>query len=49
VANKVLSNGHLVTYHGEGHTAYGRSNSCVSNAVDNYFIKTEVPSKDPDC
>jgi pimeloyl-ACP methyl ester carboxylesterase len=49
VATKVLSNGHLVTYHGEGHTAYGRSNECVSSAVDNYFIKSLVPSSDPDC
>jgi pimeloyl-ACP methyl ester carboxylesterase len=49
VATKVLSNGHLVTYNGEGHTAYGRSNGCVSNAVDNYFIKGAVPPEDPDC
>jgi pimeloyl-ACP methyl ester carboxylesterase len=49
VANHVLSNGHLVTYNGEGHTAYGRSNSCVANTVDNYFIKNEVPKQDPNC
>ena len=49
VAKKVLSNGHLVTYNGEGHTAYGRSNACVANSVDNYFIKNVVPSSDPDC
>ena len=49
VATKVLSNGHLVTFNGEGHTAYGRSNECVSSAVDNYFIKSIVPSSDPDC
>lgn len=49
VATKVLSNGHLVTFNGEGHTAYGRSNECVSSAVDNYFIKSIVPSSDPGC
>ncbi|MFM6939602.1 MAG: alpha/beta hydrolase [Rhodoluna sp.] len=49
VATKVLSNGHLVTFNGEGHTAYGRSNECVANAVDNYFIKSLVPSSDPQC
>jgi pimeloyl-ACP methyl ester carboxylesterase len=49
VANKVLRNGHLVTYNGEGHTAYGRSNECVASAVDNYFIKSAVPGSDPDC
>lgn len=49
VATKVLQNGHLVTYNGEGHTAYGRSNECVANTVDNYFIKGTVPKQDPDC
>jgi pimeloyl-ACP methyl ester carboxylesterase len=49
VATKVLRNGHLVTFNGEGHTAYGRSNECVSSAVDNYFIKSLVPTSDPDC
>ncbi|MBP6087776.1 MAG: alpha/beta fold hydrolase [Rhodoluna sp.] len=49
VANHILSNGHLVTYNGEGHTAYGRSNECVANSVDNYFIKGLVPAADPNC
>lgn len=49
VANHILSNGHLVTYNGEGHTAYGRSNECVATAVDNYFIKGSVPDSDPNC
>ena len=49
VANKVLDNAQLVTYNGNGHTAYGRSNSCVADAVDNYFIDSVVPVKDPNC
>jgi pimeloyl-ACP methyl ester carboxylesterase len=44
-----LDNGHLVTYHGEGHTAYNKSNACVNNAVDAFFIDGTVPAKDPDC
>ena len=44
-----LAKGHLITYHGEGHTAYNKSNSCVNNAVDNYFVRGTVPAKDPDC
>ncbi len=44
-----LENGHLVTYHGEGHTAYNKSNSCVNDAVDDFFIDGTVPAKDPDC
>ncbi|MEO0027052.1 MAG: hypothetical protein RL716_383 [Actinomycetota bacterium] len=49
LANEILENGHLVTYNGEGHTAYGRSNQCIADAVDNYFIKNVVPNEDPNC
>jgi pimeloyl-ACP methyl ester carboxylesterase len=44
-----LENGHLITYHGEGHTAYNKSNSCVDDAVDDFFIDGTVPASDPDC
>lgn len=44
-----LEHGHLITYHGEGHTAYNKSNSCVNDAVDNFFVKGTVPSADPLC
>ncbi|MEX1078506.1 MAG: alpha/beta hydrolase [Homoserinimonas sp.] len=44
-----LENGHLVTYNGEGHTAYNKSNSCVNDAVDRYFIDGTVPETDPLC
>jgi hypothetical protein len=44
-----LENGHLVSYEGEGHTAYNKSNSCVNDTVDDYFIDGTVPQKDPDC
>lgn len=44
-----FENGHLVTYHGEGHTAYNKSNSCVNDAVDNFFINGTVPKTDPNC
>ncbi|MGW8361260.1 alpha/beta hydrolase, partial [Streptomyces wedmorensis] len=30
--------GALLTYEGFGHTAYGRSNSCVTGHVDGYLI-----------
>ncbi|HWD62569.1 MAG TPA: alpha/beta hydrolase, partial [Humibacter sp.] len=33
-----LDSGHLITYHGHGHTAYNKSNSCVNNAVDGFFV-----------
>ena len=44
-----LQNGHLVTYDGEGHTAYNKSNECVNQAVDDYFIDGTVPDADPMC
>ncbi|MHC5795136.1 alpha/beta hydrolase [Lacisediminihabitans sp. FW035] len=44
-----LQNGHLITYMGEGHTAYNKSNSCVNNAVDDFFVGGTVPTKDPKC
>jgi pimeloyl-ACP methyl ester carboxylesterase len=46
---KTLKNGHLVTYTGEGHTAYNKSNSCVNRAVDDFFVSGTVPAKDPKC
>jgi pimeloyl-ACP methyl ester carboxylesterase len=50
---KELQNGHLVTYKGQGHTAYNKGNSqgnlCVDNAVDNYLIDGTVPKTDPKC
>jgi pimeloyl-ACP methyl ester carboxylesterase len=47
--SKQLQNGHLVTYNGQGHTAYNKSNSCVDSAVDDFFVSNTVPSKDPSC
>jgi len=47
--SKELQNGHLVTYKGEGHTAYNKSNSCVNNAVDDFLVDGTVPKTDPHC
>ncbi|CAN5243399.1 alpha/beta hydrolase [soil metagenome] len=44
-----LENGHLITYTGEGHTAYNKSNSCVDDAVDDFLVDGTVPASDPDC
>lgn len=40
---KQLSNAALITYDGDGHTAYTRSNSCVDSAIDAYFVQGTVP------
>ena len=49
LAKNVLSNARLITFNGEGHTAYGLESQCVNKAVDDYFIKNVVPTEDPDC
>ena len=49
LANEVLANAQLITYNGQGHTAYGLQSSCINKVVDDYFIKNVVPTEDPDC
>ncbi|NNM47068.1 alpha/beta hydrolase [Knoellia koreensis] len=44
-----LSNGRLISFDGDGHTAYGRSNSCVDNAVNDYYTEGKAPPKKLDC
>jgi pimeloyl-ACP methyl ester carboxylesterase len=46
---KELKSGHLLTYKGEGHTAYNKSNSCVNNTVDKFLVSGTVPATDPMC
>ncbi|NMR19797.1 alpha/beta hydrolase [Cellulomonas fimi] len=44
-----LSSGVLLTYEGEGHTAYGRSNDCILDAVDQFLLAGEVPADGTRC
>ena len=44
-----LESGILVSYDGEGHTAYGRSNDCIEDAVDAYLIRGELPADGLSC
>ncbi len=39
----------LVTFNGEGHTAYGQGNECIISTVDDYLVKGIVPASDPNC
>lgn len=48
VANN-LESGHLVTYNGEGHTAYNKSNACVNAVVEDFLLTGAVPASDPNC
>jgi pimeloyl-ACP methyl ester carboxylesterase len=49
LAHDVLADGFLLTFKGEGHTAYGRSNVCISDVVDNFLIEGTLPNKEPTC
>ena len=44
-----LESGRLLTWEGNGHTAYGRSGSCIHNAVDAYLISGTVPEPGLTC
>jgi len=44
-----LSNAVLITYDGDGHTAYTRSNSCVDKPIDAYFVQGTVPADGLKC
>ena len=39
-----LSNGHLLTMNGDGHTAYLRGSTCIDTAIDAYFLNGTVPA-----
>lgn len=44
-----LESGTLVTYEGEGHTAYNKGSDCVNDIVDDYLVDGVVPAADPQC
>lgn len=46
---EILDSGVLISYDGDGHTAYGRSNDCVQDAVDSYLIEGTVPEDGLSC
>jgi len=46
---ELLSSAVLLTYEGEGHTAYGSSNDCIANTVDAYLLTGAVPAEGTRC
>ncbi|WUH92803.1 alpha/beta hydrolase [Streptomyces sp. NBC_00433] len=44
-----LSSGHLLTYDGDGHTAYGRGSTCIDTAVNAYLLSGTVPPPHQKC
>ena len=44
-----LANARLLTFDGDGHTAYTRSNKCIDNAVNDYYTSGKVPADNTKC
>lgn len=44
-----LSSGVLLTYDGDGHTAYNRGNACINRAVEAYLVAGTVPTDGTTC
>ncbi len=44
-----LSSGRLLTYEGDGHTAYGRGSSCIDAAINTYLLTGTAPKDGTRC
>jgi pimeloyl-ACP methyl ester carboxylesterase len=44
-----LDSGRLLTYVGDGHTAYRRGSACVDRAVDRYLLEGRLPAAGTHC
>ncbi|WP_031041779.1 alpha/beta hydrolase [Streptomyces sp. NRRL F-5650] len=44
-----LSSGRLLTYEGDGHTAYGRGSACIDSAIDTYLLRGTAPGNGKRC
>ncbi|WP_067779478.1 alpha/beta hydrolase [Actinomyces vulturis] len=44
-----LSDSELLTWEGEGHTAFGRAGACINNAVSDYLISGTMPKEGTVC
>ncbi|MGW8972113.1 alpha/beta hydrolase [Streptomyces platensis] len=44
-----LSSATLLTYEGDGHTAYGRGSTCIDKTINNYLLHGTVPPKGKHC
>lgn len=47
--SRELASARLLTYVGEGHTAYRRGNACIDAAVDAYLIAGQLPLRGTRC
>lgn len=46
---RALESGRLLTYVGDGHTAYRKGSGCVDRAVDRYLLEGRLPARGTRC
>ncbi|MFC8433016.1 alpha/beta hydrolase [Streptomyces sp. NPDC057253] len=44
-----LTSARLLTYEGDGHTAYGRGSACIDSAIDAYLLRGTAPANGKRC
>ncbi|MGW4431975.1 alpha/beta hydrolase [Streptomyces tendae] len=44
-----LASGHLLTYEGDGHTAYGRGSTCIDSEINTYLLRGTAPEDGKRC
>ncbi|MGW1557710.1 alpha/beta hydrolase [Streptomyces sp. NPDC002144] len=47
--SRQLSSARLLTYVGDGHTAYGRGSDCIDSAIDTYLLDGTPPTQGKRC
>jgi pimeloyl-ACP methyl ester carboxylesterase len=47
--SRQLESAVLLTFNGDGHTAYRTGNNCIDNAVNKYLIDLDLPPRDTAC
>ncbi|MGV9253004.1 alpha/beta hydrolase [Streptomyces sp. NPDC003697] len=47
--SRQLASAHLLTYAGDGHTAYGRGSECIDSAINDYLLHGNPPARGKRC
>ncbi|MFD0006013.1 alpha/beta hydrolase [Streptomyces sp. NPDC127178] len=47
--SRQLSSSRLLTYDGDGHTAYGRGSACIDRTINTYLLRGTPPARDKRC
>jgi pimeloyl-ACP methyl ester carboxylesterase len=47
--HRQLPTSSLLTYEGDGHTAYGSGSNCIDRAIDAYFLTGAMPAPGKSC